>query len=511
MKNLVSKPLILLNSVISLFSSQVHGAFPDFSANTSGITRSSLENSRLDDNSAESNPADEKGSAQYSFHANGSEKLVHFNFGVKLGKGTFGRVYQICTEDGELLVVKEPNSGFSLEKEINALSSLTHKHIIQFRGRYGKTRFIMEYIDLSLHTLISDVTQREQTLNQNLMRKIVRQLLGALAHCHSFGIIHCDLKPNNIRMTRDGVIKLADFSSAEAQELLEDGTYRDIPGSENNRTLQEAWLAPEIKQGKNYDATVDIYALKDVVQQMASGHELANLHQLRAFLAICDLPKGKRPGSVALQWHPWLHSTDEKLDDGALRRNFKDERNPSVEEDEKRPTLPPPVALASAIRAGDLDWIKFLLETKADPNATNEESPQLSLLIAVSQGSFKAAKLLLLAKANIHQTGKDGKTVLKHIQEKPYPSVMAIRFLLRNGADPEKPQQHETKRAEQLPPEEQILPIAKPISEPAPPARIDVKPSRRKAPSSTQEPVRSTRVSWLFSCLYRIFYKSHLY
>jgi serine/threonine-protein kinase len=107
------------------------------------------------------------------------------------------------------------NRGFvdRFEREAGALAALDHPNIVNVLGQgcaASNYYFAMELVegvtlDQVIHTIELDSRQHTH---------LVREICNALAYVHSRGIVHCDMKPGNILVTRDGVVKVSDFGVA---------------------------------------------------------------------------------------------------------------------------------------------------------------------------------------------------------------------------------------------------------------------------------------------------------
>ena len=122
-----------------------------------------------------------------------------------------------------------------------------------------------EYIVMEL---ISGITLKQYMESKGALdwKEVVhftKQIARALAHAHERGIIHRDIKPQNIMLLRDGTLKVADFGIA----ALENEVYEN-----NGQTIGSIhYIAPEQARGNSPDARSDIYSLGVVMYEMLTG------------------------------------------------------------------------------------------------------------------------------------------------------------------------------------------------------------------------------------------------
>src|SRR2546427_1652551 len=190
-----------------------------------------------------------------------------------VGRGGMGEVYcAVDTRLNRLVAVKVLPSYLSgnvewaerLEQEARAIASLNHPHICTLYD-IGK--------DAGMHYLVFEYLVGER-LSERLSKgalplaEVVRyamQMAEALDVTHHEGIVHCDLKPHNIILTRTG-LKLLDFGIAELR-------YADEKAHASNGrspgTL--AYMAPEQIEGRETDVRTDIFAFGLVTYEMLTG------------------------------------------------------------------------------------------------------------------------------------------------------------------------------------------------------------------------------------------------
>lgn len=149
-------------------------------------------------------------------------------------------------------------------REALAVAELNHPNILHVYDAgvaYGLYYIVMAYVDGgSLRDLIA-----QGPLEIEYAVSIAAQIADALDHAHRQGIIHRDVKPNNILISRDGRPLLTDFGIAkalhESQGLTRTGMSIGTP----------EYMAPEQIQGQQVDGRTDIYALGNVLYEMLVG------------------------------------------------------------------------------------------------------------------------------------------------------------------------------------------------------------------------------------------------
>ncbi len=149
--------------------------------------------------------------------------------------------------------------------EAQAAASLSHQNVVSVYdvGHHGKLSYIvMECIE---GITLKEYMKRKGVLSQNEALDFTRQIASALEHAHSKGIIHRDIKPHNIIITNEGVLKVTDF-----------GLARAVSGSTNVAGTGGAigsvhYASPEQAKGVYTDERSDIYSLGVVMYEMFTG------------------------------------------------------------------------------------------------------------------------------------------------------------------------------------------------------------------------------------------------
>ena len=150
----------------------------------------------------------------------------------------------------------------SYSNEYHALASLNHPHIIRLYDSFSSGDYsflILEYCQGG--SLRDKITL--QGLPEAQCRTMMRQLIDAVAHMHSFGFVHRDIKPGNVLLDRYGRPKLADFGLA--MQLKRGQFLHDHAGSPQ-------YMSPEIMRKPVYDPfKADVWALGVMFHEMAIG------------------------------------------------------------------------------------------------------------------------------------------------------------------------------------------------------------------------------------------------
>lgn len=196
-------------------------------------------------------------------------KLIDF-----IGQGGMSLVYRaVDVRTGHSVAVKILKSEYNSDKEFlerfqreaQAASLMSHHNIVNLLdvGVEGEYRYlVLEYV--SGNTL-KDIIRQKGVLSTNTAIQITIRILSALQHAHDNGIIHRDIKPQNVLMHSDGHVKVADFGIARMTGALTISKGDTVVGSVH-------YSSPEQATGTVVDATSDIYSTGVVLYEMLTGH-----------------------------------------------------------------------------------------------------------------------------------------------------------------------------------------------------------------------------------------------
>ncbi|KAJ3850583.1 hypothetical protein EV368DRAFT_45000 [Lentinula lateritia] len=290
---------------------------------------------------------------------------IRWQQGRFIGAGAFGSVYlAVNLDNGGLMAVKEikfqelsgiPNLYSQIKDELSVMEMLHHPNVVEYYGievHRDKVYIFEEYcqggsLAASLaHGRIED---------ERIIQVYTMQMLEGLAYLHSRGIVHRDIKPDNILLDHLGVIKFVDFGAAKilaknqrsmaarSRRVDSDLTNAGGLGMNNSLTGTPMYMSPEVikndKRGRH--GAMDVWSLGCVVLECATGRKpwsnldnewaimfhigVATQHpplpepdQLSelgiAFIKQClTIDAMRRPSADELLGHPWMIEFQEAL------------------------------------------------------------------------------------------------------------------------------------------------------------------------------------------------------
>jgi serine/threonine protein kinase len=149
-------------------------------------------------------------------------------------------------------------------REARLAARLSHPNVVSVFDAgedEGRPYLVMEHVE---GETLADVLARRGRLPAEEARELGVQAARGLAHAHAAGLVHRDVKPQNLLLRRDGTLKVADFGIARALE----GTALTQPGTVLGTA---AYLSPEQALGERVTAATDVYALGAVLYELLTG------------------------------------------------------------------------------------------------------------------------------------------------------------------------------------------------------------------------------------------------
>ncbi len=191
----------------------------------------------------------------------------------ELGKGGMGKVYKVLDKDLDVkiaLKLLKPDISSDEEtiarfrNELKVARTITHKNVCRMYdfGKAEGTYFItMEYVPgEDLKSTIARVGQ----LSVGKTIAVIKQVCDGLAEAHRLGVVHRDLKPQNIMLDREGNARIMDFGIAR--------TFRTKGLTDGNVMIgTPEYMSPEQVEGKDIDQRSDIYSLGIILFEMLTG------------------------------------------------------------------------------------------------------------------------------------------------------------------------------------------------------------------------------------------------
>jgi eukaryotic-like serine/threonine-protein kinase len=209
-------------------------------------------------------------------------RIGHYLVQERLGAGGMGEVHAaLDTRLGRRVAVKvlrsdlaaDPGRQERFRREAKAVAALKHPGIVTIHGVEEEEGLLFLILELVEGTSLRDRID-QGPLPVDAILDVGAQIGEALASAHDAGILHRDLKPQNVMLTTDGRVKLLDFGLAKSlgpRESDPDGMTMTRHTREGMMVGTAGYMAPEQALGKGVDVRADVFALGVVLYEMATG------------------------------------------------------------------------------------------------------------------------------------------------------------------------------------------------------------------------------------------------
>jgi len=233
-----------------------------------------------------------------SLAGSSSNVSIRWQQGRFIGAGSFGSVYlAVNLETGSLMAVKEikytelaglPNLYSQIKDELNVMEMLHHPNVVEYYGIEVHRDKVYIFEEYCQGGSLASLLEHGRVEDEGLIQVYTMQMLEGLAYLHSKGVVHRDVKPDNILLDHMGVIKFVDFGAAkilaknqrsiQRSRRLSDsistlGQLGGGLGMNNSLTGTPMYMSPEIirnnKRGRQ--GAMDIWSMGCVVLECATG------------------------------------------------------------------------------------------------------------------------------------------------------------------------------------------------------------------------------------------------
>ncbi|MEW6161619.1 MAG: serine/threonine-protein kinase, partial [Verrucomicrobiota bacterium] len=221
------------------------------------------------------------------------QTFCHYEILEKLGEGGMGIVYRAHDSKlNRLVALKFPSlppleTGDHVDRfyrEARAISALNHPNIATIydvNEDQGRRFLVLEYLPGgTLRTLLRNWRNAGRKLSLIELLDFALQIADGLAHSHRNGVIHRDIKSDNVMFTAEGALKITDFSMAKCTDGLQLTRTGSVAGT-------VAYMSPEQAQGLEVDHRSDVFSFGILLYEMATGelpfrgpHEAVVFHDI---------------------------------------------------------------------------------------------------------------------------------------------------------------------------------------------------------------------------------------
>lgn len=258
--------------------------------------------------------------------SNFSKVSIRWQQGRFIGSGSFGTVYAAVNMDtGSVMAVKEIKMQDSqsmkqvlkaTRDEMTVLEMLHHPNIVHYYGVEVHRDRVFIFMEYCQGGSLARLLEYGRIEDEKVIQVYAMQMLEGLAYLHHMGVVHRDVKPENILLDHLGVIKFVDFGAAKViakrgrtrQSYGTAGTVSITGGGEsklNSMTGTPMYMSPEVITGANQgqQSSIDMWSMGCCVLEMATGRRpwanLDNEWAIMYHIAAGHLPQFPSPDQIS--------------------------------------------------------------------------------------------------------------------------------------------------------------------------------------------------------------------
>ena len=241
-------------------------------------------------------------------HAEGAKKEVMTNFqelemGEHLGHGGGGVVNKAALPSGEPVAVKTINildqgKRHQLMRELKTLWKASSPHIVDFKGAFFDevhVYVVLEYMDGGS---LQDVLLKARKIPEPILAQVTLSIARGLEYLKTIQMVHRDVKPGNILISRAGQVKLTDFGVT--------GDLANAAAESSTFVGTAKYMSPEQLSGKKYGYPADVWALGICLMELATGEHPYSKYkcasQMELLLALESEALPELPGSFSREF-----------------------------------------------------------------------------------------------------------------------------------------------------------------------------------------------------------------
>ncbi|KAM9968359.1 hypothetical protein ACTFIW_002797 [Dictyostelium discoideum] len=204
-----------------------------------------------------------------------------YYFIKSIAKGGYGEVFLAITKSNKFFAIKVINQHDAIKKDMveelmverNILENYQNQSIVKFFESFeknGQLFIVMEFLHGGDCASLLDSLK---TLEEHEAKNIIAQIVNGLEFIHSCGIIHRDLKLDNLIFDKNGIIKIVDFGFSEIGFTGDNGENNNNKKNKQNKKCLGTpfYMSPEVIKNSGYGKTVDWWALGIIIFEMLSG------------------------------------------------------------------------------------------------------------------------------------------------------------------------------------------------------------------------------------------------